>query len=371
MNKNQIIEIYGTDYAAMARRLAQAAGLAGMIGSRQAAIGLKPNLVLANPAEGGATTHPQLAEGLILYLKEAGFGNIAIIEGAWVGDSTPRAFSACGYEALAKKYGVRLIDTQRDSHRPHDCAGLEIAICNAALAVDFMINLPVLKGHCQTLLTCALKNNKGVIPNAEKRRFHALGLHRPIAHLNTRAKNDFILVDAICGDLDFEEGGNPVQANRLFCAADPVLCDAFAASQLGYTPEEIEYIPLAEQLGVGSARLSGAEIINLTPDGAASGAAAAPSRKARRVAGYINEQAACSACYAALTRALTRLEPAELNALPSKISIGQRVRGGALGVGRCASGCAAHLKGCPPTAADILEFLRGQLPWAGAGGRQN
>lgn len=54
---------------------------------------------------------------------------------------------------------------------------------------------------------------KGLIPNTEKRRFHALGLHKPIAHLNMGIHQDFIVVDNICGDLDFEDGGNPVVMN--------------------------------------------------------------------------------------------------------------------------------------------------------------
>ena len=33
--------------------------------------------------------------------------------------------------------------------------------------VDFLINVPVMKGHCQTKITCALKNMKGLIPNSE------------------------------------------------------------------------------------------------------------------------------------------------------------------------------------------------------------
>ena len=49
-----------------------------------------------------------------------------------------------------------------------------------------------------------------------------MGLHKPIAHLSTVVRSDFILVDNICGDLDFEEGGNPVSMNRIWAAKDPV-----------------------------------------------------------------------------------------------------------------------------------------------------
>lgn len=93
-----------------------------------------------------------------------------------------------------------------------------------------------------------------------------MGLHKPIAHLNTVARNDFILVDNICGDLDFEEGGNPVVMNRILAFLDPVLCDSFVCESMGYSPEEVEYITRAEQLGVGSMDTSSANVVYLNED---------------------------------------------------------------------------------------------------------
>lgn len=84
-----------------------------------------------------------------------------------------------------------------------------------------------------------------------------MGLHRPIACLNTIIHQDLILADNICGDLDFEEGGSPVAMNRILAFRDPVLCDSFAAEIMGYEPYDIEYIRLAEELGVGSADTEG------------------------------------------------------------------------------------------------------------------
>jgi hypothetical protein len=45
------------------------------------------------------------------------------------------------------------------------------------------------------------------------------------------------------GDLDFEEGGNPVRMNRILAGSDPVLIDSYAAQLLGFEAEEIAYIP--------------------------------------------------------------------------------------------------------------------------------
>ena len=117
-----------------------------------------------------------------------------------------------------------------------------------------------MKGHCQTKITCALKNMKGLIPNTEKRHFHSMGLHKPIAHLNTGIHQDFIVVDNICGDLDFEDGGNPVVMNRIWTAMDPVLVDAYVCQQLHYKVSDVPYVKLAGELGVGCSDISKADI---------------------------------------------------------------------------------------------------------------
>jgi uncharacterized protein (DUF362 family) len=234
---------------------------------------------------------------------------------------------------------------------------MKIEICESSRAVDFMINLPVMKGHCQTLLTCALKNNKGIIPDREKRRFHSLGLHKPIAHLNTAVRNDFIVVDGICGDLDFEEGGNPLYAGRIFAARDPVLCDSWAAGLMGYKLGEIPYIGLAEKLGVG---VSGPALVReLNKSKAALSSANKPSGKVKQLSRNINEKSACSACYAGLVFALSRLGQNERTRL-GELCIGQGFRGkkGKLGIGQCTAGFASSCPGCPPTGAAVLEFLR-------------
>lgn len=220
MKKDEIFVIYGTEYKKMTIELLEACKLANMIGDRRKRIGIKPNLVSPSEASYGATTHPEVVEGLLQYLKEHGFSEITIMEGSWIGAKTKEAFKTCGYDTLAKRYGVALVDAQKEKSVTVDCKGMELHLCNCALQVDYMINVPVMKGHCQTRITCALKNMKGLLPNTEKRRFHTMGLHKPIGHLSMGIRQDFILVDSICGDLSFEDGGNPTQMNRLFAVAD-------------------------------------------------------------------------------------------------------------------------------------------------------
>ena len=363
MEKNDIFMIYGQNAKAMAKEILDACALDALIGDKNKKIGIKPNLVVARPASDGATTHPELVEGVILYLKEKGYHNITIMEGCGIGASTASSFRACGFTALADKYSIKLIDTQKDSAKAHDCRGLPITICNCAFSVDFMINMPVLKAHCQTAVTCALKNNKGLIPDSEKRRFHTMGLHKPIAHLNTALRNDFILVDGLCGDLSFEEGGNPVQMNRVLAMRDPVLCDAFVCDLIGYSLQDVPYISMAAKLGLGECDTSKANVTELNTD-QNNTEKLVYSRKVDRLGKYTKQKDACSACYGSLIHALDRIsDKGMLSRIKQPICIGQGYKGdsGEAGVGSCTHGFKKSVPGCPPKAIDIVNFIENEL----------
>jgi uncharacterized protein (DUF362 family) len=268
-------------------------------------VSVKPNLVAPKPANGGATTHPEVIEGIILFLKDSGIKNISIMENSAVGYSTKKSFSVCGYEYLQKKYGTALIDLNDDkciTLKHDDC---NISIYETALKTDFLINVPVLKAHSQTLLTCCMKNLKGCIPHNEMKRFHTLGLHKPIAALNVLLKTHYCVIDGICGDLSFEEGGTPVEANRIIAGQNPLLLDSFCAELIGYRPDDIEYLSIGKKYGIGEYYSQKTKIVELNRD-------RKPPKQmksnviANRYQNLIEENAACSVCYAALIFALHR-----------------------------------------------------------------
>ena len=61
------------------------------------------------------------------------------------------------------------IDLQKDTYQTYSCQGMELKICDEVKSLDFLINVPVMKGHCQTKITCALKNLKGLIHRTAKK----------------------------------------------------------------------------------------------------------------------------------------------------------------------------------------------------------
>ncbi|NCB52663.1 MAG: ATP-binding cassette domain-containing protein [Clostridia bacterium] len=171
------------------------------------------------------------------------------------------------------------------------------------------------------------------------------------------------LLKSIAGILDFEEGGNPVQMNRMMAARDPVLCDAYVCDLMGYSIADVPYIAMAAKLKVGCCDTKQATIRELNAPVIQAGKTR-PTRRIERLSGYTSPKDACSACYGSLIHALSRLEDAgRLDGLSEKICIGQGYKGvsGKVGVGTCTKDCERSLGGCPPKAIDILEFIEREL----------
>ena len=349
--------IYGKDYAENAYDVLQASDIAEYLDADHS-VAIKPNLVVPSPAVVGATTHPEVVEGIILYLKSFGVKRIKIIESSWVGDSTIRAFKNCGYEELSKKHGVPLVDLKSDGSSVAKPGGRELRVCDEALGTDFLINAPVLKAHCQTRMTCCMKNLKGCIPDSEKRRYHTLGIHKPVAELNAIIKTGYCVVDGICGDLSFEEGGNPVVADRIIAGRNPLLVDSYCAELIGYSPDEIEYLAHGKALGIGSYFSRETPVVELNSRDKPAHDTNTGFAAAEKYRALIEEDAACSACYSSLIFALHRL--GGRTSAKGKIRIGQGFKGktvAGVGVGNCARGCEICVAGCPPKATDIISHL--------------
>jgi len=365
MVSNRIFVQYGNDPKEMVKAVLRRASIAAAL-DKNASYALKPNLVVGKPAETGATTTPEITAGVIEYLQDHGCTRISIMESSWVGEDTRRAFKTCGYEMLAKRYGVSLVDLKRDRTVTVRAVDMELELCRSAVETDVLINLPVLKGHCQVGMTCALKNLKGCIPDGEKRRYHTLGLHEPIALLNTVLKQNIIIVDGLRGDLTFEEGGTPVPMDMVVLGTDPVLIDSFAAGLMGFDLEKIPYIRRAEELGAGSMDLRSAEILE---EGqrpkrrpAEAGGVLRRAGEIRRLTALVDDGSACSACYGGLIHALYRMDnPRGFLPEKGKLFIGQDFRGKGgrgIGIGNCTSGFDLFCPGCPPKAAEIRMFLK-------------
>ena len=337
---------YGQDPIPMVKELLSAINLQGMIPAG-ARIGLKPNLVVARPAREGATTDPEVVEGVIQYLRDCGFRDLAVLEGSWVGDSA-EGFS--GVQLCRSGRKVRCgADRPAERLFPHPPGGgLELHVCDELSHIDFLINFPVLRPLPDKNHLCPEKP-QGM--HSQPGKTQVPYLRAPQAHrLSEQGSQDsLVVVDGLLGDLDFEEGGNPVQMDRIIVGTDPVQIDSYVASLLGYEPAEIPYITLAEKLGVGKV-FSGSDEVEVV--GARhTTSRIKPARQVEELARIVREDQACSACYGSLIHALGRLRERGLfSRLPEPILIGQGFKGKrrqGIGIGSCTRGFASHVQGCP------------------------
>ncbi len=328
-------------------------------------IALKPNLILPSPAEQGATTCPELVKGIIEHFQERGFYNLLIMESSWLGANTKEAFQVCGFTDIAEKYQVKLVDLKSFESSLFRSEIGAVEVVNQIKQIDRLINIPVLKAHCQTKLTCALKNLKGCIPDKEKRKFHSTDLHTNIAVLNTVVKPDLHVVDGLYGDLTFEEGGNPVNLGRVVVGKDPVLVDSYGCDLLGITEDNLpNHIESAYQMGVGDKFRGKEQLVqfNLQQKQVQQEQQVGISSAGKKLQKYVDHREACSPCIGAVFHTLMRLQ--DNGELPNyTLAVGQGHKNitsdsSVLGIGNCTQHYKLYVPGCPPSASEIIKRIK-------------
>ena len=257
---SEVVIIYGSQVEKMVRQLIEETGALDRLRPDDLVM-IKPNLVESRENWLGVDTDPRVIEALVKVLKDGGVHRITIGDGSGMGNSATKAFEYCGYRDLARRYGLRLVDLDKDEFikKPVSIAGpfktLEIA--RTVLECDYLINVPVLKAHNQTLVTCSLKNLKGTMPRSMKSAFHSVNLHKAIAQLNSILVPHLTIVDGLQGDLHSESGHDPVVMDRIMLGTNPVEVDSVAADMLGYEPRNIRHIAYSADAGLGTCDLEG------------------------------------------------------------------------------------------------------------------
>ncbi|MFW9951219.1 MAG: DUF362 domain-containing protein [Candidatus Thorarchaeota archaeon] len=120
---------------------------------------LKPNIVSKHKSGSGHITDIRIVGALIEILNEYyNAKKIIIAEGPTAFLENPmKLFEYVGYTKLVKKYqNVSLVDIYQTSYKKNNT----IFMMPEILEGRSLINLPVLKGHGQVGLTCAVKNLK-------------------------------------------------------------------------------------------------------------------------------------------------------------------------------------------------------------------
>ena len=127
---------------------------------------------------------------------------------------------------------------------------------------DVFINMPILKHHGSTRLTITMKNLMGIV--WDRKFMHSNNLHQCIADAASFRKPDLNIVDAYY--VMKQNGPRGVSTDDLtlmksqIISTDMVAADAAAAKLFGIDPEEIQYIKIADSMGIGKKDLNSLKI---------------------------------------------------------------------------------------------------------------
>lgn len=229
--------------------IAASGGLAGRF-SAGARVLIKPNFVAPFPA---ATTDLAVIAAVAEEVRAA--GGVPV-----VGESSGYEFSA---EATHDVLGVRPYLAARDvefvnlDEYPYEevtlaSTGQVVELTRLASECEYLVNLPVLKGHTITKVTGAVKNTFGLLSRESRRRLHVSGLHEGIAALSRHFEGALHLADA--RNLLVRAVFSDVRPLGFFLAADdPFALDHFGSRLLGIDPDSVTHLD-----GVPDYRVSGA-----------------------------------------------------------------------------------------------------------------
>ena len=248
--------VHGPDPAAITKAAVDALGGIERFVKPGADVIVKPNIcVNHNTYEYASTTNPVVVATLVRLCLDAGAKRVRAMDTPFTGDPET-AYRTCGiYDAVLEAGGTMEV-MSKVKYAEYDIPdGIAIDswwIYRDVIEADVLINVPIAKQHGSTRLTLGCKNLMGVIqkPNQFHRR-----LHQRIADLNTVVRPHLTVIDAVrILTAHGPSGGNLDDVKVLdtvIASHDIITADAYATTLFGLTPDDIDYIRIGAEMGLG------------------------------------------------------------------------------------------------------------------------
>ncbi|MEW6349937.1 MAG: DUF362 domain-containing protein [Thermodesulfobacteriota bacterium] len=230
-------------------------GCKGLSGASR--VFIKPNIVFWSRTvpfpKWGVITTSRVVEDVVSLLAEHGVTDITIGEGTVVFDpkdmeTARHAHETLGYGVLGQRYGVKSVNVFERPFVPVDLGdGTVLNFNRDALESDFVVSIPVLKTHAQTVVSLGIKNIKGLIDIPSRKKCHSADpvkdLNFMVARLADKLPPSLTVLDGI---YTTERGpaydGTVRRSNLLVASRDMLSADKVGARLLGYEPGDIPHL---------------------------------------------------------------------------------------------------------------------------------
>jgi len=246
--------------SALRRALEPLGGIEAFVKSGQRVL-LKPNLLSAKDPAKAITTHPSIVEAVAEEVRGAG----AV---PFIGDSpggairgVKRVWANTGMEEMARRAGIELVNFEASGSKAIPFGKYTFYVSKPVLDADVIINLPKLKTHSLTLMTCAVKNMFGVMPGFRKseqhKRYPKPGeFAEMLVHLYKLVTPSLNIVDAVLAmEGNGPSSGTPRMLGKLMAGEDAVAIDAVAARIIGFPEGFVDTTRIAAEMGLGEGNI--------------------------------------------------------------------------------------------------------------------
>jgi len=339
---------------------------------------LKPNAGRKVKPGKGITTEPEVVAAACDFFEELGC-YVSVGESPILGVTALECLEESGIAEVVRLRGIPLIDLDELPATKTEIKDGEVlkflAVCGAVKEFDYIVSIPVLKTHMHCDVSLSLKNMKGCLRGREKVRLHQLPppkekteektLNIAIADLSTILKPDLALIDGTVGMEGLgPSAGTQKKMSLVLSSTDYLSADAVAAALMGFDPIAIPHLRLAAER---AGRKLNLDEINISPSNwkdLVNSFERSPKEISIEFPDVeILDKESCSACQSTLLLFLKRYYNEIGDYLPAKFAIGkghEPLEDGVFCIGNCtikSKGGNLVVKGCPPVASDILNFI--------------
>lgn len=251
----QLVVVHGSQVELMVREAISLLGGIDRFIAKGDRVLIKPNVGWDRQPEQAANTNPEVVAAMVKLCREAGAERVMVTDVSL--NDPKRCFFRSGIQAAAQQAGAIVQLPSSNDFIDTDMQGELLKIWPVARyyhEVDKVINIPIVKHHSLCGCTLGMKNLYGAI-GGRRNQLHQ-SIHTSIADLSNAIKPTLTLMDAIRvlksngptgGSLD-----DVAQENSIIAGTDPVAIDAYSLRFLDLKPEQVPFLALGEQRGLGN-----------------------------------------------------------------------------------------------------------------------
>ncbi|KKL77081.1 hypothetical protein LCGC14_2038470 [marine sediment metagenome] len=215
---------------------------------------IKPNLLAPKKPEKAVTTHPAVLRAVIHWLKQFNPKRIIVADssGTYLKGITDLAFEVSGIRNVCEEEHIEFIPFERTKCKSYKVESPlilnEFPASRLLEECDIIINIPKIKTHINTKLTCSIKNMFGTLILELKSKTHKmfpnnLDFNCAIVDIYSVSQPQLTIIDGFyCQEGNGPSMGDVVKLDLILAGFDPVALDTTVCKIIDFNPEDIQHI---------------------------------------------------------------------------------------------------------------------------------